>query len=113
MVGRSCGGWSRVLKIRTITAHLCGKADGEAGSNLGCGSLEGAEGMNEFFAMGGYAVYVWGSYGLAAIVLVGLLLASIQSLRANERTLKALTAALPAQRRKIRSRISQAEETPS
>jgi len=24
----------------------------------------------EFFAMGGYATYVWASYGLAAIVLV-------------------------------------------
>ena len=28
--------------------------------------------MNEpsFFAMGGYGVYVWGSYGLAALVLI-------------------------------------------
>jgi heme exporter protein D len=25
---------------------------------------------NEFFAMGGYALYVWGSYLLAALVLV-------------------------------------------
>ncbi len=26
--------------------------------------------MAEFFAMGGYAPYVWGSYGLALMVLV-------------------------------------------
>ena len=26
--------------------------------------------MSEFFAMGGYAFYVWGSYGLAAVILV-------------------------------------------
>ncbi|MFV2031060.1 MAG: heme exporter protein CcmD, partial [Gammaproteobacteria bacterium] len=25
--------------------------------------------MSEFFNMGGYAIYVWPSYGLAAIVL--------------------------------------------
>ncbi len=26
---------------------------------------------SEFFAMGGYGLYVWGSYGCAALVLVG------------------------------------------
>jgi heme exporter protein D len=25
--------------------------------------------MNEFFAMGGYAWYVWGSYGITALVV--------------------------------------------
>ena len=25
--------------------------------------------MNEFFAMGGYAWYVWGSYGITALVI--------------------------------------------
>lgn len=24
----------------------------------------------EFFAMGGYAFYVWGSYGLSAVILI-------------------------------------------
>lgn len=28
--------------------------------------------MAEFFHMGGYAFYVWTSYGLAAILLIGL-----------------------------------------
>jgi heme exporter protein D len=26
--------------------------------------------VSEFFAMGGYAFYVWGSYGVTALVLV-------------------------------------------
>jgi len=27
--------------------------------------------VSDFFAMGGYAFYVWGSFGLTAIVMVG------------------------------------------
>ena len=27
--------------------------------------------VSEFFAMGGYAFYVWGSFGLTAVVVVG------------------------------------------
>lgn len=27
--------------------------------------------MKEFFHMGGYAFYVWASYGIAAVVLIG------------------------------------------
>ncbi|HYH17280.1 MAG TPA: heme exporter protein CcmD [Azospirillum sp.] len=46
--------------------------------------------MAEFFAMGGYAAYIWPSYALAAVVLVGLLVATLKSLRATEATLKAL-----------------------
>ena len=34
--------------------------------------------MNEFFAMGGYAEYVWPSYALALIVLVANILAPMQ-----------------------------------
>jgi heme exporter protein D len=26
--------------------------------------------MSEFFAMGGYAFYVWGAYGVAALIIV-------------------------------------------
>ena len=32
--------------------------------------------MSEFFAMGGYAFYVWGSYGVTAIVFVAEFLAA-------------------------------------
>ena len=34
--------------------------------------------MSEFFAMGGYAVYVWPSFALAAIVLVANVVAPMQ-----------------------------------
>jgi heme exporter protein D len=34
--------------------------------------------MSEFFAMGGYAAYVWPSYALAFIILVGNIIAPMQ-----------------------------------
>ena len=40
--------------------------------------------MSDFFAMGGYAAYVWPAYGVAAAVLAGLWIASLRSLRARE-----------------------------
>ncbi len=45
----------------------------------------------EFFHMGGYALYVWPSFGLTAAVLAGLLVASLRALRAREAALAALT----------------------
>ncbi|GFZ95553.1 hypothetical protein GCM10011497_27480 [Elstera cyanobacteriorum] len=33
--------------------------------------------MSEFLHMGGYAVFIWASYGLAAVVLIGLLALSL------------------------------------
>jgi heme exporter protein D len=41
--------------------------------------------MSEFFAMGGYAVYVWPSFLLAAIVLIANIVAP---LRQRKRVLK-------------------------
>ena len=32
----------------------------------------------EFFAMGGYGLYVWGAYGLSAILLLGTLVAALR-----------------------------------
>lgn len=46
--------------------------------------------MNSFFAMGGYAFYVWASYGLALVVLGGLFIASRHTLRRTEATLAIL-----------------------
>jgi heme exporter protein D len=40
--------------------------------------------MSEFFAMGGYAAYIWPAYAVAAILLAGLWIASVRSLRARE-----------------------------
>ncbi|MEM7446165.1 MAG: heme exporter protein CcmD [Pseudomonadota bacterium] len=46
--------------------------------------------MSAFFEMGGYAPYVWGAYGLTALVVVGLLILSIRRLRAAQRMLSLL-----------------------
>lgn len=46
--------------------------------------------MGSFFSMGGYAGFVWPSYAVAAIVMVGLLLASLREARVRERELKVL-----------------------
>ncbi|MDQ2103646.1 heme exporter protein CcmD [Azospirillum isscasi] len=56
--------------------------------------------MAEFFAMGGYAAYVWSSYALAALVMVGLLAATLKALRGAETTLKALEGSRPPRRRR-------------
>ena len=37
---------------------------------MGAQGPEGESGMREFFAMGGYAAYVWSAYALTCIVLV-------------------------------------------
>jgi heme exporter protein D len=55
--------------------------------------------MTDFLAMGGYAAFVWPSYALAALVLLGLLIASLKGLRDAEATVKALESARPARRR--------------
>jgi len=50
--------------------------------------------MQEFLNMGGYGAYVWPSYGITALVMVVLLIASLRSLRASEATYKRLQAEL-------------------
>ena len=54
--------------------------------------------MAEFFAMGGYAAYVWPSYGLTAVVMIGLLALSLRELKDNQATLKALESLRPNRR---------------
>jgi len=46
--------------------------------------------MSEFFDMGGYGAFIWPSYGITALVMLGLLVASLRSLRANETQLASL-----------------------
>ncbi|MGE4219493.1 MAG: heme exporter protein CcmD [Alphaproteobacteria bacterium] len=49
--------------------------------------------LSGFLAMGGYAAFVWPAYGIATLVLVGMLAVSLRSLRRRERMLDALRAA--------------------
>ena len=46
--------------------------------------------MSSFFAMGGYAAFVWPAYAIVAVVLIGLLVLSLKVLRRNEATLRLL-----------------------
>jgi len=46
---------------------------------------------SEFFAMGGYSLYVWGSYGMAALVLVLNVLAARQRENSVRRELEETT----------------------
>ncbi len=39
--------------------------------------------MDPFFAMGGYAAFIWPAYGATAAILIGLLIASVRNLRAR------------------------------
>lgn len=56
--------------------------------------------MISFFEMGGYAGYVWPSFAITALVMIGLLVVSLRELRRRERTLAALEAARPNRRRR-------------
>ncbi|MEE8560323.1 MAG: heme exporter protein CcmD [Alphaproteobacteria bacterium] len=49
--------------------------------------------IRAYFEMGGYGIYVWPAFAVAAVVLVGLLFASLRSVRASEETLKKLRGA--------------------
>lgn len=48
--------------------------------------------MTEWLQMGGYAAFVWPSWGLAALVLGGLTISTVRRLRAAERRAAALGA---------------------
>ncbi|WP_395015862.1 heme exporter protein CcmD [Dongia sp.] len=43
--------------------------------------------MSEYLSMGGYAAFIWPSYGIAALLLVVLFLLSGRRLQAAERVL--------------------------
>jgi heme exporter protein D len=46
--------------------------------------------MEGYFAMGGYAGFVWPAYALTAALLTGLVVSSVRKLKALERDLAAL-----------------------
>ncbi|WP_114089295.1 heme exporter protein CcmD [Thalassospira profundimaris] len=54
--------------------------------------------MSNFFEMGGYAGYVWSSYGLATIALVVLLMVSLRGLKKSRRDLAHLETLLKSRR---------------
>jgi heme exporter protein D len=46
-------------------------------------------GLTQYFAMGGYAAFIWPSYGLALILLVGMVVAAFLRMRAAETAIEA------------------------
>ena len=58
--------------------------------------------MTEILDMGGYGGYVWSAWGIAVVVLGGLIVASIRAMRARERELAELEVASPRRRRRQR-----------
>lgn len=46
--------------------------------------------MDHLLHLGGYGAYVWPAYGIAAVVLIGLLWRTLASLRANEQLVSQL-----------------------
>jgi heme exporter protein D len=56
--------------------------------------------ISEFVAMGGHAGFIWPAWAIAVVVLAGLIIQSLQTLRAREAELAALEAARPPRRRR-------------
>ena len=56
--------------------------------------------VGDFLAMGGYAVYVWPAYGVAAVVLIALAIMSWRKTKAHEAELRNLQEASPHRRRR-------------
>ena len=56
-------------------------------------------GLHDFLAMGGYGAYVWPAYALTALILGGMLAASVRELRGCQRALRGWGVRVP-QRKK-------------
>lgn len=59
--------------------------------------------MDNFFAMGGYGAFIWPAYGVAAVLMTGLLVLSWKSMRQRE----ALVETLRAGRRKEQTEVTE------
>lgn len=46
--------------------------------------------MAEFFEMGGYAAFIWPAYAVALLLMVGLLVLSLRSMREREALVQTL-----------------------
>lgn len=55
--------------------------------------------ISNFFAMGGYGIYIWPAYGLTALVMLWFLISSLRRLRIREAALDAARAARGIRRR--------------
>lgn len=56
--------------------------------------------ISDFLAMGGHAGFIWPAWTVAVVVLTGLIVQSLRTLRAREAELAVLEAARPPRRRR-------------
>ena len=68
--------------------------------------------ISAFFAMGGYAGYVWPTYILTVVVLAAVLIVSVRSARRHERELEAAQSLRPGRRRNRAAAAPGTEEVP-
>ncbi|MFO1072998.1 MAG: heme exporter protein CcmD [Geminicoccaceae bacterium] len=68
--------------------------------------------LSDFFAMGGYAAYVWPAYAVALALLVGLFVQSRRQARRAEAELASLRAAARPQRPRAARPLRPRRETP-
>ncbi|HEY9097151.1 MAG TPA: heme exporter protein CcmD [Hydrogenophaga sp.] len=66
--------------------------------------------MQEFLSMGGYGAYVWPSYGLTAVVLLVLLVASLSGLKSTEAEFARLKALVNPQKPNQQTETSDGDE---
>ncbi len=57
--------------------------------------------MSAYFAMGGHAAFVWSAYGVAAVVMVAMLVASLRGLRRQQQAVRLLEEAKGKSRRDL------------
>jgi len=56
--------------------------------------------MSELLSMGGYGFFVWTSWGVGAVLMIGLLIQSIAAARSAEREVQAIEQLSPRRRRR-------------
>ncbi len=59
--------------------------------------------IGEFLAMGGHGGYIWSAYGIAVVVIGGLVITSLRAVKAREAEAAALEAARPSRRARRRT----------
>ena len=65
----------------------------------------------EFLDMGGYWKFIWPAYGVAALVLGGLLVSTLSTLRRRERILATLDRGRPRRRRQARGMVGVGDDS--
>ena len=70
-------------------------------------AASGGERMAEFLSMGGYAAFVWSSYGVTAVVLGALIWHSLRMMRRTEREVELLRAAKDGRRARAAGAVNQ------